>query len=278
MEIAGKVAVITGAAGGIGAALAEALLAKGARVVITDLDAERLEATRARLADERDDDARDDAEDGIAALAGDAADEAHIAALIALAQERFGPVDIYAANAGVGVGADLGDEAAWHAGLDVNLMAHVRAARALVPGWVERGEGYFVSTASAAGLVTQLGSATYAVSKHAAVAFSEWLAVTYGAQGVRVSCLCPMGVDTNLLTETGGASAVARQAVLRSGEVLTPARVADDVLAAMAAETFLVLPHPQVLAMHQGKAADRDRWITGMQGFGASLAQDQPQG
>ena len=151
-------------------------------------------------------------------------------------------------------------------------MAHVRAAQQLVPGWVERGRGYFVSTASAAGLLTQIGSSTYATTKHAALAFAEWLAVSYGDKGVGVSCLCPMGVDTNLLTETGGASRVAQRAVTESGPVLTPAQVADDVMRAIENETFLVLPHANVLDMYRAKGADYDRWIRGMQRFGAHLA------
>ena len=137
-------------------------------------------------------------------------------AVVALAEERFGPVDLYAANAGVGLGGaglDAPDEQ-WTASLEVNVLAHVRAARVLVPGWVERGHGYFLSTASAAGLVTQIGSATYSVTKHAAVAFSEWLSVTYGAQGVAVSCLCPMGVNTPMLT--GDASGAAHRRPARS--------------------------------------------------------------
>ena len=264
MDVHGAVCVVTGAAGGIGAALAEALLERGAKVALTDLDGERLSATRERLATAHGD---------VVAAAGDASSAADIAELIALAEREFGaPVDVYVANAGVGVGADLADEASWATAIDVNLMAHVRAAQQLVPGWVERGRGYFVSTASAAGLLTQIGSSTYATTKHAALAFAEWLAVSYGDKGVGVSCLCPMGVDTNLLTETGGASRVAQRAVTESGPVLTPAQVADDVMRAIENETFLVLPHANVLDMYRAKGADYDRWIRGMQRFGAHLA------
>lgn len=264
MNVEGKVCIVTGAAGGIGAAIAEAFLKHGGKVVITDLDADRLETTRAHLATLNAD---------VVCRAGNAADPGDIDASIALAQESFGaPVDVYVANAGVGLGIDLADEAAWATALDVNVMAHVRAAQALVPGWVERGAGYFVSTASAAGLLTQLGSATYATSKHAALAFAEWLAVSYGDKGVGVSCLCPMGVETNLLTDVGAASSVAQRAVTESGPVLSPAQVAQDVLDAMAAETFLVLPHANVLDMYRAKGADYDRWIVGMQRFGAHLA------
>lgn len=263
MELDGKVAIVTGAAGGIGAAVAQRFLESGAQVVITDLDAERLELQRQTLA----------AVGAIAALAGDASAAMHIAEAIALAQKKFGRApDVYVANAGVGVGAGLADEQAWVTALDVNLLAHVRAAQALIPTWQARGDGYFVSTASAAGLLTQIGSAPYATTKHAAVGFAEWLAVTYGTDGIKVSCLCPMGVDTDLLRKTDAASSVAQRAVTESGPVLSPLEVADRVLEAMRAEQFLVLPHENVLEMYRGKGADYDRWITGMQRFGAHLA------
>lgn len=209
-------------------------------------------------------------------LPGDAADTDVIAAMIGLAEERFGPVDLYVANAGIGDGLGLdADDDQWATVMDVNLMAHVRAARLLVPGWVERGRGYFASTASAAGLLTQIGSATYTVSKHGAVAFAEWLAVTYGAQGVGVSCLCPMGVDTDLLRsgmgadDEGGRRAIA--AVTGAGEVLDPVTVADDLLAAIAEGRFLVTPHANLPELLRRKVDDRDRWIQGMQRYAASL-------
>lgn len=266
----GSVAIVTGAAGGIGAAVARRLLDGGARVVVSDLDEARLAASAAELA-------RVAGEERVAAAAGDASDEAVIAEMIATAQDRFGAVDLYVANAGIGDGLGLGaDDAQWAKVMDINLMAHVRAARLLVPGWVERGRGYFASTASAAGLLTQIGSATYTVSKHGAVGFAEWLAVTYGAQGVGVSCLCPMGVDTDLLRSGMGAEgddggrAVA--AVRGAGEVLDPLTVADDFLAAIAEGTFLVLPHAHVAEFVSRKASDRDRWIQGMQRYAETLA------
>lgn len=263
MDVQGKVCIVTGAAGGIGAAIAEEFLARGAKVVICDLDDDRLEATRARLAAATPD---------VRARAGNAADAGDIEATVALAEEAFdAPVDVYVANAGIGGGSDLADAGAWAASWEVNVMAHVRAAQLLVPGWLERGSGYFVSTASAAGLLTQIGSATYATTKHAAVAFSEWLAVTYGHRGIGVSCLCPMGVDTNLLVETGAASPVARRAVTEAGPVLSPQQVADDVLAAMNEGRFLVLPHANVLDMYRQKGADYDRWLAGMQRYQAHL-------
>ena len=265
----GAVAIVTGAAGGIGAAVAQRLLEGGASVVVSDLDGTRLAASVDRLGEVA-------GAERVIGLAGDAADTDLIAAMVGLAEERFGPVDLYVANAGIGDGLGLdADDDQWATVMDVNLMAHVRAARLLVPGWVERGRGYFASTASAAGLLTQIGSATYTVSKHGAVAFAEWLAVTYGAQGVGVSCLCPMGVDTDLLRsglgadDEGGRRAIA--AVTGAGEVLDPVTVADDLLAAIAEGRFLVTPHANLPELLRRKVDDRDRWIQGMQRYAASL-------
>lgn len=259
MQITDTVAVVTGAAGGIGAAIAEALIDGGARVVISDLDEQRLTATAERL--------------GAVAVAGDASSEDDIAAMIATAEATFGPVDLFFANAGVGDGSGLGaTDDQWQLALDVNLMAHVRAARQLVPGWIERGSGYFVSTASAAGLLTQIGSATYSVTKHGAVGFAEWLAVTYGDDGIGVSCLCPMGVDTDMLrsgmTSGGGEGGkVAAAAVTGAGEVLAPRDVADQVLRAVTEGTFLITPHTDVREFLRRKVDDHDRWIRGMQRY-----------
>ena len=272
MDVRDRTAVVTGAAGGIGAALAEALLDRGARVTVSDLPGRRLDETGARLSAQHGDRVR--------TAAADAAATEELRSLLAGATEAHGPVDLFFANAGVPGTRDLGeDDAEWQLALDVNVLAHVRAAQLLVPGWLERGEGYFVSTASAAGLLTQIGSATYSVSKHAAVAFAEWLAVTYGTRGVRVSCLCPMGVDTDMLN-AGRESAdpleqTMARAVTEAGDVLSPAAVADIVLAAVADERFLVLPHPQVHRMVQGKAADHDHWVAGMQRYAASLGVDR---
>lgn len=269
MDVNGKVAVITGGGGGIGAALAEALVAAGARVVVADLVADGVEAVAARL---------NAAVPGSAvAVAGDVSRTDQIERLIAAAEESFGPVDIYFANAGVGGGLGLdASEEEWDLALQVNTMAHVRAAKLLVPGWVERGVGYFVSTASAAGLLTQIGSATYSVSKHGAVAFAEWLSVTYGDQGVAVSCLCPMGVNTNMLTGgtpiTTEAQRRAAQAVTDAGGVLEASDVAAMVLTAMKSEEFLILPHPEVKIFQSRKATDIDRWLAGMRRYQASLA------
>ncbi|MEU1548460.1 SDR family oxidoreductase [Nocardia sp. NPDC005745] len=268
MEISGKVAIVTGAGAGIGAALAARLVAAGARVVLADLD----EASAMRVAESLG--------PGAVAVGGDVADEAVIRTLIDRAEAEFGPVDVYFANAGIGGGAGLDStDGQWAAALEVNVMAHVRAARLLVPGWLARGGGYFVATASAAGLLTQLGSAPYAVSKHAAVGFAEWLSVTYGDRGVRVSCVCPMGVDTRLLhgglvpPEHAAEAELAVKAVTSAGAVLSPDEVAEIVLAGVADERFLILPHPEVLKMYRHKGSDYDRWLDGMRRFQAALTE-----
>ncbi|MGA8986897.1 SDR family oxidoreductase [Aeromicrobium sp.] len=269
MDVSGAKAVVTGAAGGIGAAIAQRLLEAGASVVMGDLDGRRLAATAARLEAEH--------PGRVDHVAGDASEAEHIAALIAAADE----VDAFFANAGVftGFGLDATD-GEWASSWDVNVKAHVVAARALVPGWLERGAGCFVSTASAAGLLTQLGSPTYSVTKHAAVGFAEWLAATYGDRGVQVCCLCPMGVRTDMLVAgeeaTQGDALLGRQSVVSAGATLDPLEVADVVLEAVAAGTFFALPHPEVGTMYARKAADTDHWITGMQRFRTSLESPPP--
>jgi NAD(P)-dependent dehydrogenase (short-subunit alcohol dehydrogenase family) len=170
---------------------------------------------------------------------------------------------VFFANAGVAIGEDpvsTPDEV-WDLAFGVNVRAHILAARRLVPGWLERGEGYFVATASAAGLLTQIGSAPYAVTKHAAVAFAEWLSVTYGDEGIRVSCLCPMGVRTAMLE---GEDHLSHRVVKAAGAVLDPEEVAGVVVDAIDAERFLILPHPEVLTFFQRKGMDYDRWLAGM--------------
>ena len=261
----GTNAIVTGAAAGIGEAIAQRLLKAGASVVLGDLDAERLEGTATRL----------DAEHPgrVAHVAGDASDAAHVDALIAAA---VGPVDVFVANAGVFKGFGLeATDAEWQLSWDVNVMGHVAAARALVPGWLERGSGCFASTASAAGLLTQLGSPTYSATKHAAVGFAEWLAATYGDRGVQVCCLCPMGVRTDMLvageSSAEGDAKLGLNAVTSAGETLDPLAVADVLLIAIEAGTFFALPNPEVGTMYARKAADTDHWVTGMQRFRTSL-------
>ncbi|MFE0750991.1 SDR family oxidoreductase [Gordonia sp. NPDC058843] len=264
MDVAGKVAIVTGGGGGIGAAIAHALVDAGGRVVVTDLDESGAGAVAESLGD------------AATAIGGDASSDEHIDAAVRLAESTFGPVDLYFANAGVGVGGGVDtEESVWDLTLDINLRAHIRAARRLVPGWVERGSGYFVSTASAAGLLTQIGNAPYSVTKHAAVGFAEWLNITHGDDGIRVSCLCPMGVDTKLLRPDGDSATeeqrLMQRAVESAGAVLTPGAVAAIVLEAVADERFLILPHPEVLDMYRQKGADYDRWLRGMRRYQTSL-------
>jgi NAD(P)-dependent dehydrogenase (short-subunit alcohol dehydrogenase family) len=196
------------------------------------------------------------------AVPADVSDSDAVSGLIDRVESELGPVDVFFANAGVAIGEDpmsTPDEV-WDLAFAVNVRAHVYAARRLLPGWLERGSGYFVTTASAAGLLTQIGSAPYAVTKHAAVAFAEWLSVTYGDRGVRVSCLCPMGVRTAMLAGDGLAERVVRGA----GAVVEPEEVADAVVAAIDREQFLILPHPEVLTFFQRKGLDYERWLSGM--------------
>jgi NAD(P)-dependent dehydrogenase (short-subunit alcohol dehydrogenase family) len=264
MELRDKVVVVTGGAGGIGRAMAARFAAEGARaVVVADIDGVGAEATAAALGDV-----------GLG-LACNVAVEAETAGLIARAEEAFGPIDLFCANAGVGAGTDpmTTTEAEWDISINVNVKAHVYAAKHLLPGWLSRGEGYFLSTASAAGLLTQIGSVPYSVTKHAALAFAEWLAVTYGDRGVRVSCLCPMGVNTAMLGPgASGVTSPSAAVVKAAGMVLEPDEVAEAVVKALAAETFLVLPHHEVLTFFRRKASDYDRWIQGMQRLRARVA------
>ena len=252
MDIPGQVAIITGAASGIGAALAQRLADDGARgIVLADLHLAPAQA----LADAINADGRQRA----LAVRCDVSVEADIQALVAATRSRFGQVDIYLSNAGI-LGREGGfelDDPLWNAMWQVHGMAHVWAARAVVPEMAARGSGYFVVTASAAGLLTIVESAPYAVTKHAALAFAEWLRVAYGRRGVRVSCLCPQAVKTGMVSGDGGSAGV--------DGLLSPEQVAADVVAAMRDETFLVLPHPEVLGYFRNKAEGYDRWLGGMQ-------------
>lgn len=255
MELSGRVCVVTGAAGGIGRALARRFHDAGAKVLVTDLDGDGAEALAADLNAQR--------AGSAAGIGGSVAQERDVVAHIERARAELGPIDLYWANAGVAVGTDLETpDDVWDLAFGVNVKAHYYAARHLVPEWLERGEGYFCSTASAAGLLAQIGSAPYTLTKHAAVAFAEWLAITYGDRGVKVSCLCPQGVNTAMLTS--GVAAAGADAVRAGGAVLEPAEVAEVCLAAVADERFLVLPHPEVLTYWQRKTADVDRWLGGM--------------
>ncbi len=262
MELAGARVVVTGAASGIGAAIAAACADAGAAgVLVADLDGVGADRVAAGLR-----------ERGASAIAGevDVADPGAVAAMVAQAEQAFGGVDLMVSNAGVGSGAGIDAPLAeWQRGYEVNVLAHVYAARAALPGMLERGRGAFVHTASAAGLLTMVGDAPYTVTKHAAVAFAEWLAITYGALGIQVAALCPQGVDTDLLRAAD--AGVAGRAVRAAGPVLSASTVAAVVIEALRDGRFLILPHPEVADHVRAKAADIDRWITHMQRMAGSL-------
>lgn len=267
MELGGRHVVVTGAAGGIGAALVERFHAEGAHVVATDQAsaAPVINELVARLNGARPSSA--------VALSADIATEAGNQQLVTAAESAFGPVDLFCANAGVAIGrGPETTEAEWDTSFNVNIHAHRWAAKYLLPGWLARGEGYFCSTASAAGLLSQIGSAPYSLTKHAAVAFAEWLSITYGDAGVKVSCLCPQGVNTAMLR--GGdepGSGPGASVVRAAGRILEPHEVAEVVVAGLRVERFLILPHPEVLDYLQRKAADYDRWLAGMRKLQARI-------
>lgn len=244
MMVKGKIAVITGAASGIGRATALRFAREGAAgIVVADIDREKAEAVAAEI--------------GGLALQCDVSKEEDIRRLVHEAEGHYGRIDVYFSNAGIIVRGGLETPGeAWEKSWRIHVMAHVWAAQAVVDKMVAQGGGYFLVTASAAGLLNIVESASYGVTKHGAVAFAEWLAITYGRAGLRVSCLCPQSVETAMHVK-GGSSAV--------NGVLTADRVADDIVNAMAQETFLVLPHPEVLEYMRRKTGDYDRWIGGMQ-------------
>ncbi len=249
MKLQDKVVVVTGGANGIGRALCKRFAAEGARgVVVSDVDFK----TAVQVADEI---------DGIA-IRADVGDEAEVINLVEEASRAFGQIDLFCSNAGIGgiPGFEQVSNEAWRQIWDVNVMAHIYAARAVLPQMLERGEGYLLNTASAAGLLTQIGSAPYSVTKHAAVAFAEWLSITYGDRGIKVSCLCPQGVKTNMLMSSAEAGAAG---FLLEGAI-EPEEAADAVIKGLAEEKFLILPHPEVADYFQRKATDYDRWLRGM--------------
>ena len=245
-SVAGAGVVVTGGGSGIGAAMARRFTAEGARVVVNDIDPAAAAAVAGSC--------------GAAAVPADAAAEDGVVTLIAAARGVLGEIDVFCANAGIarGGGPDSG-ETDWDASWQVNVMAHVRAARLLLPDWLERGSGHMICTVSAAGLLTMLGSAPYSVTKHAALGFAEWLAATYAHRGITVQAICPQGVRTPLLAQSPP------EAELILGEsAITPEAVADAVVQGIADGRFLILPHPEVARMYAGRAADPDRWLRGM--------------
>ena len=257
MELAGAVAVVTGAASGIGRALALALAHDaGSTVIAADLNQRRVES----LADE----INDSSEAGRCLSLGsgiDVSDETAVVALIEQIEARVGPIELWCGNAGITDpgGVERPNEA-WNRVWDVNVMAHVIACRHLVPRWSQRGSGHLLITASAAGLLTGLGTASYAVTKHAAVALAEWIAITHGDSGVRVSCLCPQGVRTSM-TEGDGEIGLDQ---VRALGLMEPEDVASITIEALRENRFLILPHPEVATYEQRRAGDRERWLAGM--------------
>jgi NAD(P)-dependent dehydrogenase (short-subunit alcohol dehydrogenase family) len=256
MDLTGKRIVVTGAAGGIGLAMARTMLDAGAEhAVLVDIDEARVQQAAAGIGERA------------SAVAGDVAD----AALLKRAFDTAGQVDGFFANAGIGTGSGLGDAASWEATMHVNIDAHVVAAQLLIPHWAQRGEGLWVTTASAAGVLTQIGDAPYSVSKAAAVSFAEWLSITYGDRGIQVHCLCPMGVNTNLLNAGLDADSQSVNVVAAAGAILEPQDVAKEVLGAIEANRFMVLPHPEVAEFRRRKVADTDRWLAGMRRLQAAV-------
>jgi NAD(P)-dependent dehydrogenase (short-subunit alcohol dehydrogenase family) len=245
LKLNGRHVVVTGGANGIGAAMARRFVSEGARVVVADLAEEQLMTVAA--------------ETGALGVPTDVRREHQVAALVTAAEAHYGPIDLFCSNAGIVVeGGEDASDAAWERSIAVNLLAHIYAARLLVPRMLARGEGYLLNTASAAGLLTQIGSAPYSVTKHGAVAFAEWLSITYGDEGLKVSVLCPQAVRTNMTagTEDGGVAGV--------DGMLEPDDVAAAVVEGLDAERFLILPHPIVADYFRRKADDYDRWLRGM--------------
>jgi NAD(P)-dependent dehydrogenase (short-subunit alcohol dehydrogenase family) len=259
MELRGKVVLVTGGANGIGRALCERFAVEGVRgLAVVDLDVANAEGVAGPIGDRA------------IAIGADVGQEPDVVAAVEQTEERFGPIDLLVSNAGIGVlgGVEAPNEA-WQQIWDVNVMAHVYAARAVLPGMLARGEGYLLHTASAAGLLTNLGTLPYSVTKHAAVGLAEWLAITHGDAGIKVSCLCPQGVRTNMVQQASDGG-TAGDVVVAQG-LLEPEDVAEAVVQGLRAETFLILPHPEVLTYFQRKAGDYDRWLAGMRKLQARL-------
>ena len=245
MEVRDKVVVVTGAANGIGRALAKRFSEEGAnKIIIADLDEQGLK--------------RVETETGAESFKTDVASEADVKQLIESCERKYGGIDLLCNNAGIGVngGPEVPNED-WQKIWEINVMAHVYAAREAIQGMLRRGSGYILNTASAAGLLSQIGSAPYAVTKHAAVSFAEWLAITYGDRGLRVSVLCPQAVRTAMTADNP-------DGVASVDGMIEPEEVSEKVIAALKQESFLILPHPKVLDYMQRKTGDYDRWIGGM--------------
>jgi NAD(P)-dependent dehydrogenase (short-subunit alcohol dehydrogenase family) len=255
MELRDKVVLVTGGANGIGRALCQRFAAEGVRgLAVVDLEGGAARSVAEELG----------AAIGIEA---DVARESDLVDAVRATEERFGPIDLLVSNAGIGGGGgvDAPDEV-WQRIWEVNLMAHVYGARAVLPGMLARGEGYLLNTASAAGLLTNIANAPYSVTKHAAVGLAEWMAITYGDRGIKVSCLCPQGVRTNMTANDDPSVSV----VLSQGSI-EPEVVAEAVVDGLRTEAFLILPHPEVRTYFQRKADDYDRWLAGMRKLQARI-------
>ena len=256
MKLADQVIVVTGGGNGIGRAMCRRFAREGPKgIVVADLDGD----AAAAVADEI----------GGTGVEVDVSKEADVVHTVTTAEATYGPVDLYCANAGIAVGGgvEVADDE-WQRSWDVNVMAHVWAARAVLPSMLERGQGYLLHTASAAGLLTNIGAGPYSVTKHAVVGLAEWLAISHGDQGLRVSCLCPMGVRTDMLTaDTDGEAA----AVVLAQGAIEPEAVADAVVDGLADERFLILPHPEVADFERQRATDRGRWLAGMRRLRATV-------
>jgi NAD(P)-dependent dehydrogenase (short-subunit alcohol dehydrogenase family) len=258
MELADKVAVVTGGGNGIGRALCRRFAAEGAHgVVIVDRDADAVQAVAHELGDRA------------LGLTADVSVEADIVNVVEHTEDTFGPIDLFCSNAGIGGGGGIeAPDEVWHDIWAINVLAHVYAARAVLPSMLARGEGYLLNTASAAGLLTNIGNAPYTATKHAAVGLAEWLAITYGDQGIKISCLCPQGVKTNMLMGSPGNQST--EVVLAQGAI-EPEQLADAVIEGLRTERFLILPHPEVSEYVRRKAEDPDRWLAGMRRLQARI-------
>lgn len=255
MQLDGKVVIVTGGGNGIGAGLVRRFSSEGARVLAADVDSDAVAAVAA--------------ETGSLAAAADVSVEADVRRLVEHAESDLGPVDLFCSNAGIGPsgGVEMSD-GMWQRMWEINTMSHVHAARACLPGMLARGQGYLLQTVSAAGLLTNLGAAAYSVTKHAALGLAEWLAVSYGDRGIKVSALCPQFVQTDLLADLAADPAVAQWV---KGSTIDVEAVADAVVQGLAEERFLILPHPEVATFFERKAADYDRWLAGMRKLQSSL-------
>ena len=255
MELANRIVVITGGASGIGRAMAERFHREGAaKVVVADID----EVGAAAVAESI----------GGFSMRVDVSRETDVVQLIEETEDRFGPIDLFCSNAGIGIGRGLDEpDEVWQKIWEINTMSHVYAARHLVPRMKARGGGYLLNTASAAGLLSQIGSVTYAVTKHAAVALAEWIAITHGRDGIKVSVLCPQAVRTAMTAGGAGVAGV--------DGMIEPEDAAEAVVQALRAETFLVLPHATVAEYIKRKTSDYDRWIRGMQRLQEKYLADQ---